>query len=247
MRRARFFALSCIFVAGCGSVPNTGLDGSSIATVVSRGDRGVYRGFDIQAVRDSSLKASEAIFRSVHPGASESGYGYTEWTYVRTVDLDHAGVLSGRYNLSPEIRRFFRECAPVLDLQDPSDALRSGSLPQLGVDRLVLTRLRWRTELGPGPNRFETARVTGAELEVLGATAAAMSKVTFDVKISSRVASSEGGSFTVLARKLADQTFADVHADCGTQTLAASARALGGTGWFPRGGVNNIKVEIEER
>src|ERR1044072_2986686 len=99
MGRAWFLALPCICMAGCGSVPNTGLDGASIATVASRGDRGIYKDFDTQAVSDSSRKASEALFRSVHPGASESGYGYTEWTYVRTVDLDHAGVLSGPYNL----------------------------------------------------------------------------------------------------------------------------------------------------
>lgn len=241
------FTLACIALAGCQSLPSTGLSGASSASVVSSGDPGIFQGLSTQGVVDQGVKLSSAIFRSTHLGATEDGFGTTDWTYVRVVELDHAAVVAGKHNLAPEVVKFFRDCAPQLDPAKPLDAIRSGVVSGTSNARLVLTRLDWRTEIGPGPNKWEAARIPRAALEVYGATASVHASLNLAVRVSATSIKSLGNATTLLESGVSGADLSQVRADCVSKVLKAPTIALGGTGWFPRGDVNNIQVEVIER
>lgn len=245
MRGLWAVALATILGA-CGSVQNSGVSGPNLASIKSTKDPGVYKGFDRQIVVNEANGFRDAIFRSSHPGAAQDGVGTTDWLYVRSVDLDRAKLLSGTYNLSDEVVRFFRECAPTVSPNSPSDAFLSGRLRETSKVRLVLTQLAWHTEVGPGPGNFSKARVSEARVKSFGSTASVSRQLSFEFRLTF-APSNARASTPVFARKLADISLANTRADCSNHTLKAPWRSLGGSDWFPRGDVNNIRVEIVER
>ncbi len=239
--------LACVALGACQPIRGTGLSGPSVASVVSYGSPGIYKGFSTQRVTDLGVNTSSAIFRSTHPGASEDGFGVTDWTYVRAIDLNRTDVLGGKLNLPPEVVRFFRNCAPDLDPTKPADAVRSGNVVGTQSVRLVLVRLDWSTEIGPGPNRTEAARISNAKLELFGATKRARTRLSVAIAMS-MVSIGRPGKAELLVEYTANAVDpAKVHADCNTSTLRAESIVLNSTGWFPRGDVNNIQVEVVER
>ncbi len=246
MKLRGVLAFLCITLAACEAVPNTGLNGASWASVSSTNDPGVYRDFDTQAVFDGTDQVGEAMFRSTHPGASDGGLGTTDWVYVRTVELDYAAIVSGAYNLSPEIVRFFRECAPALDPTNPEDQFRSGRLGDTPDARLVLTRVTWRTEIGPGPQIYSTARVADANLQVFGASAKLQRPLSLSVLLSVEPGRSFEPASPIINRTVSNIRTGDVTANCTDQTLETAHIAIGESGWFPGGDVYNIVVEIIE-
>jgi len=238
-------ALVCSTLVGCGSVPNSGISGPSLASIRSTNDPGVHNGFDRQVVTDEAGGIRQAIFRSSHPGASEDGVGRTDWFYARSIDLDYAKLISGKYNLTPEVVRFFRECAPTVDPDSRKDAFLSGRVKGTSKARLVLTQLAWHTEVGPGPGDFSTARVSEATVEVFGSTAGVPGPLSLEVRLS--YAPSTGAHAPVYARNLSNINVGETRANCSARRLEASPKSLGGSNWFPRGDVNNLRVEIVER
>ena len=240
-------APACLTLTACQSIPNTGLSGPSAASVVSSGDAGVYRGLSTQGVTDQGVRFTSSIFRSTHPGASEDGLGTTDWTYVRAIEIDRAEVLAGKHNLAPDVVKFFKDCAPEIDPSNPADAIRSGTVVGTPYVRLVVTRLDWRSEIGPGPNKWEAARIPRAALEVYGATAGARKSLSVGITLSVGSIRRPGTVAPLLEHTETSVDLSRVRADCNAKVLTAPRIAIGGTGWFPRGDINNIQVEVVER
>lgn len=142
---------------------------------------------------------------------------------------------------------FFNNCAPKLNPSSDADKLKSGILGSTGKARLVLTRLIWETVVGQGPNKFDTVRISNAQLQVFGTAVPLSRHGSLDISVGIGNGSDFEEPMIVLDRRNLRVDPSRVQVDCTNGTLISRPLNLGETGWFPRGATNNIQVEVVEK
>jgi hypothetical protein len=243
-------AISLLFVAGCSIMLNSGLDQPGTASVFTKGDPGVYDNLQSQASANEAERPFAALYRSEHSGGAEDGVGTTQWTYVRGIEFSVAELSNPKFaaKLSDEIRGYFANCPRQLDAGTKEDAIYSGVIAGSGRARLILTRLDWASEVGPGPNQFATTRIKNVALKVFGSSVRLKESKPLTLSINIAYASATGNAIKLeFARTIPGIRTDVVTTDCTQQLLVAPTVDLGSSGWFAREGVFNLHVTLEEQ